>query len=90
MYSDPSVSSSTSISCSISLLSSISLLVDIKDIRVFGDTIAEVDLNVGMAGGDDSILGFSADAKKFELELEKVDDEWLLIGARWAELGSEL
>ena len=69
---------------------SISLLTNIEEIRVYGDSAAEIDLTVGMAGSNDGVFGFSADAYRFQLELARDDDEWLLISARWAELGDEL
>jgi hypothetical protein len=69
---------------------SISLLTSIDDISLSGDTAARVNLTVGMAGANDKVLGFSADAYQFELELEKPGDDWLLIGARWGGLGGEL
>jgi hypothetical protein len=43
-----------------------------------------------MAGTNDGVLGFSADAYRFELELEKDGDDWQLIAARWGELGDEI
>jgi hypothetical protein len=69
---------------------SISLLTRIEEIRVYGDSAAEIELTVGMAGQNDSVLGFSADAYRFQLELERDGDDWLLISARWGELGEEL
>ena len=69
---------------------SISLLTKIEEIRVYGDSAAEIELTVGMAGQNDSVLGFSADAYRFQLELERSGDDWLLISARWGELGEEL
>lgn len=51
---------------------------------------AKVLLTVGMAGTDSGILGLSADAYRFELELERYDDGWQLIGARWGEVGQAL
>ena len=68
----------------------ITLLTKIEDIRVYGDSAAEVELTVGMAGQNDALLGFSADAYRFQLELEREGDDWLLISARWGELGEEL
>ena len=47
-------------------------------------------MTVGMAGTNDSVMGLSADAYRFELELEKDADEWQLISARWGELGEEM
>lgn len=70
--------------------SKVTLLTSIDDIRVFGETAAEIDMTVGMAGTNNSVLGFSADAYRFELELEYDGDDWLLISARWGELGGEL
>jgi hypothetical protein len=69
---------------------SITLLTKIEDIRVYGDSAAEVELTVGMAGQNDAVLGVSADAYRFQLELEREGDDWLLISARWGELGEEL
>jgi hypothetical protein len=68
----------------------IQLLTSIEEIRVFGDSAAEIDLNVGMAGTKEGAFGFSADAYQFELELERDGDDWSLISARWGELGGEL
>ena len=69
---------------------SIALLTSIDDIAMMGDTAAMVTVTVGMAGTNSGAIGLNADAYRFEFELEKLDDEWLLIGARWGELGGEL
>jgi len=69
---------------------SIGLLTNIDEIRVFGDSAAEIDLTVAMAGSHDGVFRFSADAYRFQLELARDNDDWLLISARWAELGDEL
>ena len=69
---------------------SIALLTSIDDIRVVGESAATIDLTVGMAGTRGGAIGLDADAYRFEFELEKPGDEWLLIGARWGELGGEL
>ena len=68
----------------------IALLSNIEEITVYDDTAAEIVLTVGMAGTNDGVLGFSADAYRFAMELEKKAGEWLLISARWGELGDEL
>jgi hypothetical protein len=70
--------------------SSITLLINIEDLRLYGDSAAEVELTVGMAGQNDGVFGFSADAYRFQLELIRDGDDWLLISARWGELGEEL
>jgi len=70
--------------------STISLLVNIDSIEVYADTAAKVSLTVGMAGMDNSAFGFSADAYRFELELERPGDDWQLIAARWGEIGQQL
>lgn len=62
----------------------------IDEVRVSDGTAAQVMLTVGMTGADDSLLGLSADAYRFHLELELDGDDWLLIGARWGELGQQL
>lgn len=69
---------------------SIALLTNIDSIAMMGSTAATVDLTVGMAGTNNRALGLSADAYRFEFELEKPADEWVLIGARWGKLGSDL
>ena len=69
---------------------SVALLTTIDEIVLSGDTAAMLKLTVGMAGTNNSALGISADAYNFELELQADDDEWLLIGARWSEMGEKL
>lgn len=66
---------------------SIALLLTIDEIVVSADSAALIRLTVGMAGQDNSLLGVNAQAYNFELELEADDDAWLLIGARWGEMG---
>jgi len=68
----------------------IALLTSIDSIEVMGDTAATAVVTIGMAGLQNSALGISADAYRFEFELLKPKDDWLLIGARWAALGQEL
>lgn len=68
----------------------IALLTKIDSIAMMDDTAAMVDVTVGMAGTNNGALGLSADAYRFEFELEKPDDEWVLIGARWGQLGGDL
>ena len=67
----------------------VTLIARIEDIWIVGDDVAEVDLSVGGAGVTNSVMGFSADAYKFSLELVK-DEDWQLISARWAEIGGKL
>lgn len=69
---------------------SIALLPKIEEITIYDDTAGKIVMTVGMAGTNDGVLGFSADAYRFALELEKEADEWQLISARWGELGDEL
>lgn len=71
-------------------MNSIELLTSVNDIRVFGDSAAELDLTVGMAATNDGVLGFSADAYNFEMELILDGDEWLLISGRWGAVGGEI
>lgn len=59
----------------------------IDSIRVIDGTAAELALSVAMAGTNSSAFGISADAYRFELELEADDEDWQLISARWGELG---
>jgi len=69
---------------------SVAFLTSIDDIVLMGDTAAQLNLTVAMAGTDASALGVRADAYNFELELENTDDEWMLIGARWGAVGREM
>lgn len=68
----------------------IGLLTHIEEITVYDDTAAKIVLTVGMAGTSEGVLGFDADAYRFEMEVEKASGEWQLIAARWGELGDEL
>jgi hypothetical protein len=69
---------------------SIHLVTSVDELTLYGDTAAEVELTVGMAGTNEGAFGFSADAYRFSMELEKGDSGWQLISARWGALGSEL
>lgn len=69
---------------------SVAVLTTIDRLTLHGDTAAEVLLTVGLAGTNSATFGLSADAFRFELELEYDGDDWLLIGARWGELGKKL
>ena len=68
----------------------VALITRIDAVQMHADTAANVALDVGMAGTEDNVLGFSADAYQFEMELEKDGDDWLLISARWGQVGREL
>lgn len=70
--------------------STIKLLISVNEIRLYGESAAEIELTVGMAGANESAFGFSADAYRFQLELEQKGGEWQLLSARWAALGEEL
>jgi len=62
----------------------IELLTHVESIELFDTTAAEVHITVGMAGRDNSRFGFSADAYRFVLELERERSDWQLISARWS------
>ena len=62
----------------------------VDEIEVFGDSAATLVLQVGMAGSNDNVLGFSADAYRFEMELEQDGSDWLLIAARWGGLREDV
>ncbi len=67
---------------------SIYLLYKIKDIKITGNQNATVHLYVAMAGkqvSDITLLSnYRASIYRFELQLIKPDDEWLLERAQWA------
>lgn len=58
----------------------------VDELTVSGGTAAKVVLTAGLVGTGESSPGFSADALRFELELEEDGGQWRLIGARWSEL----
>jgi len=68
----------------------IALLTKIESLRIIGDSAAEIELSVGIAGTNDGVLGFSADAYRFEMELARDGDDWLLISGRWGEIGGNI
>ncbi len=68
----------------------IALLNSIDEISVINGSAAEVSMTVAMAGTNNSAFGISADAYRFELELEHDGDDWRLISARWGELGEQV
>lgn len=70
----------------------IALLTRIVDVEITGGSSARVEVTVGMAGTNDRLLGISADAYRFELELEAAGQsgtykDWQLLSARWGALG---
>ena len=69
---------------------SVALVMKIEKLTVFDETAAEILVTAAGVGTTNRALGVNADAYQFSLELEKDDDEWMLIGARWGELGQEL
>jgi len=66
------------------------LISRVDEVEVFGDSAANLVLQVGMAGSNDNVLGFSTDAYRFEMELEQDGSDWMLIAARWGGLGDEV
>ena len=73
----------------------IALLTAIEEIEVAGGNAARMVMTVGMAGSGDRTFGWSADAYRFELELEADGEprsyaDWRLLSARWGGLGEPL
>lgn len=68
----------------------IALLTKIDSIELYNDTAAQLTLTVGMAATNSNLLGLSADAYRFELDMVLNDEDWLLLAARWGEIGEEL
>lgn len=71
-------------------MNTVELITSVEEMSIIGDSVAEVVLKVGMAGTHDGLLGFSADAYRFALEVEHDGDDWQLISARWGQWGKEL
>lgn len=68
----------------------VKVLTRVEAIDVYGDSAADVRLTSGLVGSDESLLGFSAEALRFELELKHDGEDWQLIAAHWTELGEAL
>ena len=68
----------------------VTVVATIEEINLYGETAADMLLTPAVAGFDDSRFGFSADVVRFQFELERDGEDWLLMGARWGELGGEL
>ena len=68
----------------------VAFITRIDELNLHGDSAADLVLQVGMAGTNDNVLGFSADAVRIEMELERDGDDWLLISARWGGLGEDV
>ncbi len=69
---------------------SVTLVMKVDKLTVFDETAAEILVTAAGVGTTNRALGINADAYQFSLELEKDEDEWMLIGARWGQLGQEL
>ncbi|MEE8220848.1 MAG: hypothetical protein V3R21_03745 [Woeseiaceae bacterium] len=66
------------------------LVMKIDEMTITDGTAAEILLTVAGIGTTSRALGVNADAYQFSLELEMDEDEWMLIGARWGEVGQKL
>ncbi len=69
---------------------SVVLVMKIDKLTVIDETAAEILVTTAGVGTTTRALGVNADAYQFSLELEKDDDKWMLIGARWGEFGQML
>ena len=68
----------------------VAMMSSIDDIAVMGDSAAQVNVTVAMAGTGGGAIGLNADAYKFALDLEKQDEEWMLTSARWGKVGRDM
>lgn len=68
----------------------VALVMRIDELKVNGESAAEIQLTVAGIGTTGRASGISADAYRFSLELENAGDEWMLVGASWGELGQAL
>lgn len=68
----------------------VTVLSTINDITVTGGSVANVSLIAAIAANSTESMNLNADAYRFELELEKAGDDWLLIGARWGQVGEDV
>ncbi len=69
---------------------SVVLVMKIDELTVIDETAAQILVTTAGVGTTTRALGVNADSYQFSLELEKSDDEWMLIGARWGEPGQKL
>jgi len=68
----------------------VTVVTRIEEIDIYDGTAAEVVLTTAVAGWDESLLGFDADALKMHFELEHDGEDWRLMAARWGRLGETL
>ena len=68
----------------------IALSVHVNEIVLHADTAASVSITVGMLGVRGRLDSLTANAYRFEFELQLEDGDWRLIAARWAPVGQPL
>jgi len=68
----------------------VTVVTRIEELTIHDGTAADIVLTTAVAGWDESLLGFDADALKMHLELEHDGDDWRLTAARWGRLGETL
>lgn len=69
---------------------SVELVMKVEDLTVIGESAAEILVTAAGVGTTTRAFGINADGYRFALELEKDDGRWMLIGARWGQLGQAL
>lgn len=69
---------------------SIALITRIDEITVHAGTAADLAVQIGVAGTNDNLPGFDADAYRVEMELQLDSDRWQLISAKWGKIGDDV
>ena len=68
----------------------VTVVTRIEELDIHDGTAADIVLTTAVAGWDESLLGFDADALRIHFELEHDGGDWRLTAARWGRLGETL
>ncbi len=68
----------------------VTVVTRIEELDIHDGTAADIVLTTAVAGWDESLLGFDADALRMHFELEHDGEDWRLTAARWGRLGENV
>lgn len=68
----------------------LSFVTRIESLKFSDKSAADMRVTLAVAGTNAGLAGFNANGYRINLELEKVDARWLLIGAQWGRLSGRI
>ena len=68
----------------------VTVVTRIEELDIHDGTAADIVLTTAVAGWNESLFGFDADALRMHFELEHDGEDWRLMAARWGRLGEDL